>query len=180
MDCSDFDLASIRKKRGRILCKGCSTFFQEGNPFRTHVQNAQDTRCFSASVAVRDRIYSYSFLHSNMPALTYLFPDITMKYIEIPCGCMANSASLPLPFFSIRTLVCNSVLRPRGSGVLLAALPGFGRRRSSGGVPKDWGADPVTSGDSDVLAMASSVLAMASNLMVQVIQRQVTSDDSQM
>ncbi|CAK9071899.1 unnamed protein product [Durusdinium trenchii] len=41
----------VQKKRGRILCKGCSTFFQEGNPFRTHVQNAQDTRCFSPEAA---------------------------------------------------------------------------------------------------------------------------------
>ncbi|CAE7464433.1 unnamed protein product [Symbiodinium natans] len=33
--------------RGKVLCKGCGFFFGEGNPMRTHVQNATDTRCFS-------------------------------------------------------------------------------------------------------------------------------------
>ncbi|CAE7562265.1 Rai14 [Symbiodinium sp. CCMP2456] len=37
--------------KGKVLCKGCGFFFGEGNPMRTHVQNATDTRCFSVEAA---------------------------------------------------------------------------------------------------------------------------------
>eukprot|EP00434_Breviolum_minutum_P006178 symbB.v1.2.005446.t1/scaffold318.1/size313828/9 len=41
----------MQKRQGKILCRGCGVFFQDGNPLRTHVQNSKDARCFSAEAA---------------------------------------------------------------------------------------------------------------------------------
>lgn len=38
----------LRKRQGKVLCRGCGVFYLEGNPMRTHVQNSKDSRCFSA------------------------------------------------------------------------------------------------------------------------------------
>ncbi|CAJ1381097.1 unnamed protein product [Effrenium voratum] len=44
------DPNNTRRGQGKVLCRGCGCFFGEGNPLRTHVQNAQ-SRCFNAEAA---------------------------------------------------------------------------------------------------------------------------------
>ncbi|CAJ1336870.1 unnamed protein product [Effrenium voratum] len=44
------EMLEEQRGQGKVLCRGCGCFFGEGNPLRTHVQNAQ-SRCFNAEAA---------------------------------------------------------------------------------------------------------------------------------